>query len=75
MSKKLYSLTIRGREKTWTFDTYVEPKYVDEWRADGIEIDEVCNVIPVWVADLGLTRAWCFFQDLFYFKNPFSRCR
>lgn len=71
MAKKLYSLTVRGREKVWLFETYVDPRYVKEWRADGVQIEEICNLIPVWVVDRGLTRIWCFFQDLFHFKNPF----
>jgi hypothetical protein len=73
MSKKLYSLSIRGRQHSWNFHVYVDPKYVPEWRADGIEIDEVCNTIPEWVVNAGLLRPWCFFQDLFHFKNPFVK--
>lgn len=72
MGKKLYQLTVRGKLKAWNFDVYVDPQYVEEWRADGLVIDEVCNVIPEWVADIGLTSAWCFAQDVFNFKNPFK---
>ena len=69
--KRLYSLTVRGNQHQWSFETLIDPKYVDEWRRDGLEIDEVCNTIPEWIAGLGLTRIWSFFQDIFYFKNPF----
>jgi hypothetical protein len=72
VTKKLYSITIRGNEHTWSFDVMVDPRFVEEWRADGIEIDEICNVIPEWIADLGITRLWCFVQDLFHFRNPFK---
>lgn len=49
-----------------------DPKYIPEWEADGLEVWEVCNVVPLWVASLGLTRAWCFAQDIFNFKNPWG---
>ena len=73
MSKKLYALTVRGHQYRWDFPVMVDPKYVEEWRRDGIEIDEVCNTIPGWVAEAGLETAWCFFQDIFHLKNPFAR--
>lgn len=73
MSKKLYGLTIRGNQRIWLFDVYVDSRYVEEWRMDGIDIDDICNTIPVWIVNLGLTKAWCFLQDCFYFKNPFDR--
>jgi hypothetical protein len=66
--KKLCSLTIKGKTKTWSFNTFVDLKYLDEWREDGIEIDEIENVIPVWVVDMGLTHIWCFLQDVWHGK-------
>lgn len=66
--KKLLSLEVRGAEKDWSFEFYGDPKYLEDWREDGLEINEVMNTIPEWVADLGLTKIWCFFQDLFNFK-------
>jgi hypothetical protein len=72
--KKLYSLYIRGKRKEWEFDVWVDPKYLDEWRDDGIKIDEVVNIIPAWWVGLGFSvTVWCFFQDLLNFKNPFSK--
>ena len=73
MPKKLISITVKGRERTWSFNFYGDPKYIKEWRDDGLDIDEICNTIPEWVADLGLVRPWCFMQDLFNFKNPWRR--
>lgn len=73
MSKKLYALTVRGHQYRWDFPVEADPKFIDEWRRDGIEIHEICTVIPMWVADAGLIRPWCFFQDIFHFRNPFAK--
>lgn len=72
MSNKLLSVTVRGRQHTWCFNFYGDPSYIEEWRADGLEIDVIENVIPRWIADMGLTRAWCFVQDVWNFKNPWK---
>ena len=69
---KRYSITIYGKEKKWSFDTFIDPKYLQDYWDDNIQIDEVLNTIPEWVADIGLGKPWCFFQDLFNFKNPFK---
>jgi len=66
--KKLYSVEIRGVEKHWSFPFYGDSKYLEEWRADGLEINEIINVIPEWVVNAGLLKPWVFFQDLFNFK-------
>lgn len=34
MSKQLLSITVKGSEKTWSFDFYGDPKHIDEWEAD-----------------------------------------
>jgi len=66
--KKLLSVEVKGADKTWSFSFYGDPKHIDVWRDDGLEISEIINVIPEWVIDLGLIRPWIFFQDLFNFK-------
>ena len=71
--KKLYGLEVRGENHTWDFHVIIDPKYLEEWRADGLKIDEICNIIPEWVASLGLVRPWCFLQDIFHFKNPLAK--
>lgn len=71
MTKRLLGLEVRGYTKKWGFTFYGDPKYIPEWRADGIEISEIENIIPEWVVSFGLTRVWCFFQDVWNFKNPF----
>ena len=68
MNKKLFSISVNGKSKKWTFLFHEDYKYLKEWREDGLEIDEIINVIPVWVVESGLTRPWIFFQDLFNFK-------
>ena len=71
MSKSLIGLEVKGRTKSWGFAFYGDPKHIPEWRADGLEVSEIEILIPVWVLNLGLARAWCFVQDLWNFKNPF----
>lgn len=71
--KKRYCLEISGQNHTWLFEVLVDPKYIKEWRQDGIEISELCNTIPEWIVEAGLTKVWCFFQDIFHFKNPFAK--
>ncbi len=73
MAKKLLSLHVKGKHKSWSFEFMGDPKHIRDWEADGLEVWEVCNVVPAWVADLGLTRPWVFLQDVFNFKNPWSR--
>jgi hypothetical protein len=72
MAKKLFELHVRGERRGWGFDVLADPRHVEDWRADGLEVNEVCNTGPMWVADYGLARVWCFLQDLFHFKNPFG---
>lgn len=66
--KKLYSLEIQGKTKTWSFNFYGDTKYLDEWREDGLHIDEVLNTIPEWAVNIGLTKVWIFIQDVFNFR-------
>lgn len=70
---KRYSVTVRGKLKTWSFTIDARPEHVADWRADGLEVDELVNSIPEWVVDTGLTRAWVFFEDVFNFRWPFAR--
>jgi len=69
---KLLSITVKGKNHNWSFNFYDDPKYLKEWRQDGLDIVEIENTIPLWVVDFKLTKAWCFFQDIFNFKNPFK---
>lgn len=70
MMKKLLSIAVTGKEKTWSFDFYGDAKYLKEWREDGLIVDEILNTVPVWIVNLGLLKPWIFLQDIFNFKNP-----
>lgn len=64
MSK--YTVTVRGHRREWVFDIgNAEPQHIEQWRADGLVIDEVVNTIPDWAVTLGLTHLWCVVQDIF----------
>lgn len=73
MAKKLLSIDVRGNVHSWGFLFYGDPKHIPEWRADGLNVVQVENIIPAWVADLGLTRPWCFMQDVFNLRNPWRQ--
>jgi hypothetical protein len=62
--KQTYSITVRGKHHTWGFHVEGEPEHAKDWEADGLEVYQVLNTIPVWVHRLGLTRPWCRAQDL-----------
>lgn len=58
-------LTVRGRSGAhYSFVCDADKAHMEEWRADGLDVAEVGNVIPHWVAELGLVRPWCRLQDL-----------
>ena len=42
---KQYSIVIRGYYKTWAIEVYAEPEWVEAWRKDGLEVDEVICTI------------------------------
>ena len=62
---KVMMITVRGKRHEWCFEFDGDPKYLDEWREDGLEIDEVLNSVPAWAVDMGLLNVWCFVQDIF----------
>jgi hypothetical protein len=63
------SVTVRGKTKTWSFEFVSDEKYIKEWAEDGLEIDIVCNRIPVWAVNLGLTKVFCRIQDAWQFMR------
>ena len=63
MSDRLLSITIRGRTKEWSFNFRGDPRYLHEWRADGLVVEEIFNRIPQIIVDLGLTKVWIWLQD------------
>jgi len=70
--RKRYSLTVRGRHHTWSFTIDAPPEHVADWRADGLEVDELLNTVPEWAVRAGLLRVWVFVQDCFYWRKPFG---
>ena len=68
MTKRLYSITVKGDKHLWGFNCWLDPQYLDEWLEDGLEITEIHNTIPMWVVEMGMMKPWCFMQDLFNFR-------
>ena len=68
MADQTYNLVIEGERKEWNFLVLGDEESVRAWRDDGLAVYEVVNTVPVWIADLGLVRVWCFLQDLFHFR-------
>ena len=68
MNKKLMSITVKGSQHKWSFNFYDDPKYLNDWQKDGLEVYIIENTIPMWVVDFGLIKPWVFLQDLFNFK-------
>lgn len=64
-------IQVDGKEHEWSVHALMTQTQVDDMRADGVEVGVIENKIPFWVADAGLIGPWCFFQDLWNFKNPF----
>lgn len=72
--KTLHSIIVKGKNKSYSFDTYFKTKYRKEYEAQGLTVHRIHAVIPLWWLDLGLkVRWWCFLQDIFNFKNPFRK--
>lgn len=59
--KKL-SIEIPGREHSWSFVFEGDARYLDDWRSDGLQVDEVLNLIPAWLP-CWLIRPWCWAQS------------
>lgn len=69
---KLVSVEIRGRRSCWGVNWYASQDEIEAMRSDGVEVYEIENIIPGWVAAIGMTRAFVFMQDLWNFRNPFN---
>ena len=66
-----YAVEIKGRDYVW--HVYVQEAAVEDMRADGIEVMEVYNTIPVWVVDWGLLGVWCAAQDAWNWPSRMIR--
>lgn len=38
---KLLSITVQGINHIWSFEFEGDDKFIEEWREDGLEIDEI----------------------------------
>ena len=74
MSEILHSVVhVAPRGKTWLIDTYITRETAEFWREQGVDVRETLNTIPKWWVDAGFSvRLWCFWQDVFHFKNPWN---
>jgi hypothetical protein len=55
MEKLLY-IEVEGKEKKWSFNFMGDPKHLEDWRADGLEVGEIVasydvdkNTLPVFL--------------------------
>lgn len=70
---KRMSVVVRGKLGEYVFPFSGDPRHLEAWRADGLEVYVIENTVPEWVQILGMVRPWCFLQDLFNFKNPWGK--
>ena len=66
--KQLFVITVRGKQHEWLFEFEGDPKYWDDWEEDGLDVCLVQNIIPEWVVYAGLTKIYCFLQNIFQFR-------
>lgn len=64
MKSRKMQIMVRGHRHEWGFVFDGNPKYLAEWRKDGLCIDEIENSIPYWIAGTWFMRPWCFIQDV-----------
>ena len=62
--KQKISITVKGRNSSWSFQFLGDPKHLAQWRADGLEVAEVLNTVPQWAVQLGLLKPWVRIQDI-----------
>ena len=72
MGKKLLHLTVMTKDGRYNFFVLADPKHLEHWKSIGVDIDPICNVISEWIP-AWLTKQWAFAQDVFNFKNPWSK--
>ena len=65
--KRRYAIIVKGNQHTWSFSVWAEPEHVDDWREDGLEVDEIINTVPLWVP-APLRKWWILAQDIFNFR-------
>ena len=61
--KKALQIVVQGKTAAFAFSFQGDPKHIPEWTAQGLQVDEVVNSVPVWVVRVRLTRLWIAVQD------------
>ena len=61
--KKPLQIVVQGKTASFAFNFRGDPKHIPEWNAQGLQVDEVVNSVPVWVVRARLTRLWIAVQD------------
>ena len=69
---KSVSVTVRGKRSEWVVDCVMRQGQIDAMREDGVSVDEIMYRVPAWAVSIGLTKPWCFAQDVYNFRNPFA---
>lgn len=62
MKRRMF-VEVSGRSSLWMFEFYGDPAHLADWRADGLEVNEIVGTVPLWVARIGLARPWVAAQD------------
>lgn len=55
--KESMSLRVRGKQHEWCFTIKGDPQFLEEWRADGLEVELVYASIPAWMVSIPLLPA------------------
>ncbi len=61
--KNKYSITVRGRWHEWAFPVRATPEHAEEWRQDGLIVDEILHEIPQWIMNIGLGGLWMWIDE------------
>ncbi len=64
MTWRKYQIEVKGKDKTFVFETYGHSDCYAQWVLEGLDIYPLENEIPVWVWKRKLLKIWCFLQDL-----------
>jgi hypothetical protein len=75
MAKKLMFVEVRGDRSQWMFEFYGNPRFLPDWRSDGLTVEVIENTVPAWLPAWFPVRLWCGLQDVFNFRNPFGARR
>lgn len=67
------SVDVQGKKRQWAIPANLSKSAIEDMRADGLNIIVPEYTFPALVADVGLIRPWCFFQDVLNFRNPFRK--